>query len=135
MKNFFAGFLNFLDSKYGILIVGFLVTTVGASVVNHRIQTLKSQNDQFFEMYKIRLKEAKEIQQKLLQNSTARSFYLSQMLVQMANPAQNPPEKAEKFWDDHVVPTKDEWNKDLHFMHAQVNVLFSKKAFTTGHFS
>jgi hypothetical protein len=126
VTNFFAALSNFLDSKYGLIIVGFLVTTVGASVVNHRIQTLKSQNDQSFEIYKIRLTEAKAIQQKLLENSTARSFYLDQVFVQIANPAQNPPEKVDKYWDTHVEPTKDQWNKDLHFAHAQVNVLFSK---------
>jgi hypothetical protein len=116
---------EFLESKTGFLILGFLVTTVAGSFLNNEIQEKKSKNDRAFEMHRIRLTEAKALQEKILANSNARSFYLHQVLAQLANSAEYTREDASKFWDVNVEPTKDKWNKDLYYLHAQSRVLFT----------
>src|ERR1700757_3957603 len=125
MRAFWSALFEFLESQTGFLILGFLVTTVGGAFLNEVIQGKKAENDHAFEMYRIRLAEAKVLQEKILASSNARSFYLHQVLAQIANPAQYRIGDASKFWDDHVEPTKDNWNKDLAYFHAQARVLFT----------
>ena len=75
-------------------------------------------------MYKIRLVEAKALQEKVLSASNARAFYLHQVLA-LANRDEYALKDASKFWDANVERTKDEWDKDLYYFHAQARVLFS----------
>jgi len=125
MSGFVKSAYEFLESKTGILLVGFLVTTVGGAILSDAIQTKKAQNDHEFEMYKVRLAEAKALQEKLLASSNARAFYLHQVVAQLANPSEHTPQDIERFWEKNIEPSKDEWNKDLYFFHAQARVLFS----------
>jgi hypothetical protein len=127
MKDFLRGVFEFLNSNAGLLILGFLVTTVGGTILNDLIQSQKSRNDQNFVMYQTRLNEAKELQKTLLESSTDRSFYLKQIVVKIANPRENPSDETKNFWRENVRSTKDTWNKDLYYMHAQMGVLFSKE--------
>jgi hypothetical protein len=127
MRNFLIGLWTFLESKSGVLILAFVVTTGGGALLNSAIQDKKSENDQTFEMYKMRLAEAKALHQRLLTNSTKRAFHLQQVLDQLANPQQNPARKVRAYWDDKVESTKDLWNNELYYLHAQVRVLFTEK--------
>jgi hypothetical protein len=76
MQQFFQKLLEFLETKTGFLALGFVVTTVCGSLLNYQIQTKQSENIHTFEMYKVRMVEAKALQERLLKNSNARSFYL-----------------------------------------------------------
>jgi hypothetical protein len=125
MKKIFQSVLEFLETKSGFLILGFLVTTVCGSLLNYQIQTKQSENNQNFEMYKTRLSEAKNLQKNLLERATARSFYLQQVLVRLAQPEKYKPDEIHKYWNDHVSPSKDCWNKDLYYLHAQARTLFT----------
>ena len=108
MKNL----LNFLNSGAGLLILGFLVTTGGGSILTYLIQTGKSNNERSFEMYKIRLEEAKSLQKVLLEHSTERVFYLEQILSKLGDPNQKS-EDTKKFWYEKYSKVKDDWNKNL----------------------
>jgi hypothetical protein len=125
VKRILSAIYEFLESKTGFLIFGFLVTTVAGSFLNNEIQEKKSINDRAFELHRIRLTEAKALQQKILENSNSRSFYLHQVLAQLENPDEFERDAVSKFWDTNVEPTKDKWNKDLYYLHAQARVLFA----------
>lgn len=100
MKKNFQSLLEFLQTKSGLLILGFLFTTVCGSLLNYQIQTKLSKNNHNLEMYKTRLSEAKNLQEKLLRNSNARYFYLHQVLAKLAHPEECKPGEIQKFWDD-----------------------------------
>lgn len=119
MKNLF----NFLNSSAGLLILGFLVTTGGGSILNYFIQNGSSNNERKFEMYKTRLEEAKSLQKVLLEHSMVRLFYLEQILSMLGDPHQKP-EDIKKFWIEKYVNVKDDWNKNLVYWQAQMQVLF-----------
>jgi len=121
----FKRLLVFFETKSGLLILGFLATTICGSYLNYQIQTRQSENEHSFQMYKTRLSEAKILQEKLLENSNIRSFYLQQVLTQFAHPEEFKHAAIEKYWSDHVTPSKDQWNKDLYHLHAQARALFT----------
>ena len=121
MKNL----LNFLNSAAGLVILGFVVTTVGGGLITHFIQTGRSNNQRDFEMYKTRLEEAKTLQKVLLGTSTARVFYLEQILSKLGDEDQKL-EDTKKFWQEKYSSIKDDWNKNLVYWHAQMKVLFPK---------
>jgi hypothetical protein len=125
MQQVFKSIFRFLETKTGFLVLGFLVTTVGGSILNNQIQVKSSENEHTFEMYKIRLSEAKALQKAVLAESNARSFYLHQVLAQIAHPQEYPRDAIQKFWDTNIEPAKDQWNKDLYYFHAQSRVLYS----------
>lgn len=125
MKKTVDALFSFLETKTGFLILGFLVTTVGGSILNSQIQQKTLENEHTFEMYKVRLSEAKDLQKNLLQNSTARFFYLHQVLTQLAHPENHPREEVEAYWKTNVTPATEKWNKELNYLHAQTKVLFS----------
>jgi len=125
MKRTLANVLAFLETKSGLVILGFIVTTVGGTILNNEIQQKSLENEHSFEMYKIRLAEAKALQQRLLEASNARFFYLHQVLAQLAHPENYSRKAVEKFWLANVEPAKDNWNKELYYFHAQARVLFS----------
>jgi hypothetical protein len=119
MKNF----VNFLSSGVGLLVLGFLLTTGGGTLLNHFIQKSTFENERSFQMYKMRLEEAKSLQKALLESSTARVFYLEQILARLGNPNQKP-EDTKKFWHERYSDVKDNWNKNLVYWQAQMRVLF-----------
>lgn len=124
-SEFTGRLLALLETKSGLVILGFVVTTVGGSIVSSRIQVKNSENEHTFEMYKIRLNEGKALQKDILAESNARSFYLHQVVAQIAHPEQYTTQQASNFWDANVELAKDKWNKDLRYFHAQTRVLFS----------
>jgi hypothetical protein len=117
MKNF----LNFLNSSAGLLILGFLLTTGLGAVLNLVIQNQRSHNERGFEIYKTRLVEAKTLQENLLEQSTARFFYLEQILGKL----EDPPEKTQEYWKKNYNAVKDDWNKKVVNFHAQMRILFT----------
>jgi hypothetical protein len=74
-------------------------------------------------MYKTRLGEAKLLQRVLLEHSTARLFYLEQILSMLGDPHKKP-EDIKKLWFEKYVDVKDDWNKNLVYWQAQMKVLF-----------
>lgn len=121
MKNF----LNFFNSSAGLLILGFLVTTGGGTILSHLIQNGRSNNERNFEMYKTRLEEAKKLQKVLLEHSTARVFYLEQILSRVGDSEQKPEDTLD-FWHKNYTSVKDNWNKNLVYWDGQIRVLFPK---------
>jgi len=63
------------------LILGFIVTTGGGSILNYIVQTESSRRDQSFEMYKTRMEEAKSLQKEILEHIPARLFYIQTDLL------------------------------------------------------
>jgi hypothetical protein len=118
-------FTNFLSSGVGLLVLGFLLTTGGGTLLNHFIQDSRFTNERRFEMYKTRLEEAKGLQKALLEASTARVFYLEQLIGKLGNPDQIP-EDTKQFWQERYREVKDNWNKNLVYWQAQMRVLFSE---------
>jgi len=114
-----------LNKPAGLLLLGFLVTTTGGATLNWVIQTTASDNERRFQMYKIRLDEAKLLQKELLESSTTRLFYLEQILSRLGDPDQKP-ESLRKYWNNKYSPVKDNWNRNLLRWQAQSRVLFSK---------
>jgi hypothetical protein len=124
MKTILQSLHTFLETKSGLLILGFTATTVCGGLLNFLIQSRQSENEHSFAMYKTRLAEAKELQARLLARSSARSFFLEQVLTKLAHAEEYKPGEILKYWNDHVTTTKDDWNKDLYYLHAQTRVLF-----------
>jgi hypothetical protein len=125
MKKLFQSLLAFLETKSGLVILGFLATTVCGTLLNNQIQTRQSENEHSFEIYKMRLSEAKNLQAQLLKNSSARSFYLQQVMTRLEHTEEYQAGEILKYWNDRVAPTKDSWNKDINYQHAQARVLFT----------
>jgi hypothetical protein len=125
MKTLFQTFFNFLETKTGFLLLGFLVTTVGGSILNSQIQGRTSENEHSFEMYKIRLKEAKELQKDVLNSANARAFAFHQVVAQLAHPEDYKREEVQNYWNINAEKAKDHWNRELYYFHAQARVLFS----------
>ncbi len=122
---FFQRTAEFLDTKAGLVILGFLVTTVGGSILNVQIQERAARNQYAFELAKERFKEARQLQADLLQSSNARAFTLSQVIGQLAHPADYPFKEVKAYWDDKVEPPKVEWNLKRYQFHAQARALYS----------
>jgi len=116
--------VNFINSSAGLIILGFLVTSVGGNYLNNAIQREKLNNERVFEMYKTRLIEAKDLQKKLLESSTARVFYLGQILSKLEDKDQKQKD-IQDYWSKNYTCVKDDWNKNLVYWHAQMRILFS----------
>lgn len=127
MKITHTGFLKFLETKTGIILLSFFVTTICCSIISSGIQNKLSENEHNFEMYKIRLNEAKLLQKDVIKLSNSRIFSLNQILSRIENEEQYTSEDIEIFWKENVTNPKNEWNYNLHYLHAQSRVLFSEK--------
>ncbi len=116
---------TYFETKSGLVVLTFIMTTLVGSVLTGVIETLSSRYEHNFEMYKTRLSEAKSLQKVLLTEANTRAFYLDQVLGKLSHPEEYPRQEVKDFWKAHVTPAKDEWNKDLYYFYAQTRVLFS----------
>ncbi len=135
--------LKFLNSGVGLMILGFLVTTVGGTFLNFTIQGRARKNELSFQMFKMRLEEAKTLQADLLDQISKRSVGLTQILLYLnTEPAVSDNRKAhltatERFWrgipdpehPERPAPSnyskvKDDWNEKLVRYKSKVRVLF-----------
>ncbi len=117
---------NFLNSNAGLMILGFLVTTVGGTILNTVIQGQSSYNERSFEMFKIRIEAAKKLHEEVTELVTKRSFYLSQVLQRVADEDEYPdPEEIKKYWFDEYSDIKNKWNEKLIQFHGKMRILMS----------
>ena len=72
---------KFLNSGPGLMILGFGVTPAGGTFLNYTIQSRMLDNERSFEMFQIRLTEAKALQDSLLEQTSARSIGLSKLIL------------------------------------------------------
>ncbi len=125
MKYVISRLFVFFETKSGLLVLGFFLTTIFGSLLNTQIQNISSKKVHTFEMYKLRLSEAKDLQRELLESSNKRYFSLHQVLAMLAHPEDNTHEKIMDYWKVNVGPIKDHWNKEIFYFYAQARVLFS----------
>ena len=125
MRWLIAGIVRFFDSKAGLLVLGFLVTTLGGAFLNERIQNKIRENDHAFELYKSRLNAAQTLQERILRSANKRLFHLQQMLPKLKHAEEyGGPAGVEDYWAKHVETSKDSWNEDLQLFRAQAQVFF-----------
>ena len=119
--------VDFLESKTGVLLLGFLLTTVGGSMLNTAIQQRSALNQRIAELERERFRQGTQLQTELIDSSNARVYTLSQLVGQIAHPRDWSVEFNEKYWHDRVEPAKDLWNERRYYFHAQARTLFSSE--------
>lgn len=120
------GFYNFLNSKAGLMILGFLATTSSGAIISYLVQTKMAENERNFDIYQERYKEQKQLQKDLLQASNTRAFTLRQVLDRAID-SDKTVGTAKNFWLENYAEVKDQWNKELIDYHSMARVLFSEE--------
>jgi len=125
MSGLRARIVWFLDSKAGLLVLGFVLTTMGGAILNERIQNKLRENDHAFELYKSRLNSAMGLEERVLKSANKRLFHLQQMLPKLEHPEEYGKKAGlEHYWLKSVETSKDSWNEDLQLFRAQAEVYF-----------
>ncbi len=115
--------LDFFNSSAGLVILGFIVTTGGGSILNYIVQSESARHEQSFQMYKTRLEQAESLQKDILEHAATRLFYIQQIYAMLDDPNQKL-DDIRKFWREKYSNVKDDWNVHVYLWQSQMKVLF-----------
>lgn len=92
------------------MLVGFLLTTVAGSYINHRYQRASSERQQRFEQLKRTLDKQELLLDSLSELVAARHYWLTKVYLVLRD--HDPPERVEEVWGEYF-PKVTDWNLQL----------------------
>jgi hypothetical protein len=98
-----------INSPFSLLIAGFLFTTLVGSYINNSFHEKSWQSKARFEIFKERLKEARDNQQSIISLSNKRIFLLRRIYSELA---ENRLQSAREIWKEYYAVV-NEWNNNV----------------------
>ncbi len=111
-----------LNSPFSLLIAGFLFTTLVGSYINNSFHEKSWQSKARFEIFKERLKEAREVQQEILSLSNKRIFLLRRIYSELSGDRLR---SARAIWKTYF-PVVNEWNNTVNTHANLLSLLFGR---------
>ena len=124
---------RFFESKVGLLIVGFVLTTVFGGALNAWIQYTTWKREVGFSLYQTQIEKAGALQKQVLNGSGELRVVLNEVrrLTVIAGPGGDELALARSLFDEKFWPMWQSWRANVHQMRNDIALIFGQQSAET----